>query len=199
MNIRKIKNIGPIIKENEIVMHPNILLLLKDDELSCPTKLYLNDAETLVRLGKKPIEKKNIQLVKNIDCNVLSESALQKYMLTPSLIISSSEILSIYNIITIEDIEKKILKYMNDKYNFATINRILNTWIKMNFNDLKKNNSLLDDIYINLFNNYFPKLIKNKGKKIIKFRIKWFKNKNITDFYFNFGEDLKYFLTSNNE
>ena len=116
----------------------------------------------------------------------------KKFMLTPSLLIPSSELLKIYDV---DDINKFIKNNIDDD-NFISMNRVLNSWIRVNFNDLKKNNNILINIYYQLLNNSFDidKKIFNKECKI--FLNKWFKNKNSDIFFMNLGNDLEKYLSN---
>jgi len=111
-------------------------------------------------------------------------------MLTPSLLLPSSELLKIYEVKDINDFIKSNL----EDNNFSFINRILNCWIRENFNDLKKNNNILINIYYQIFNNIIDKKIFEKECKI--FLNKWFKNKNIDTFFMDLGNDLEKYLSN---
>lgn len=184
MNIRKIKNIGPPIYNDEMGIHPNTLHLTKNiGDVSCPTKYYYED--NILKRAKKSL------------CKNINKQQEQKFFLTPSLILSSNELLNIYNINSIDDLNNFIKININKKTNFKTINRILNTWIKNNFDDLKNHNDFLKDIYLNLFNEYYISLLDNKNiKKILKFIKSWILKKTDDDFNFNLGEDLINFLST---
>lgn len=184
MNIRKIKNIGQPIHKDEILLHPNSLLFQKGiNELSCPTKYYYED--NILKMDKKSL------------CKNINKYQEQKFFLNPSLILSSSELLNIYNINSYEDLYNFIKININKKTNFKTINRILNTWIKINLDDLKIHNNFLENIYLNLFDKYYITLIDSKNiKNILKFIKSWILKKTDDDFDFNLGEDLINFLST---
>jgi hypothetical protein len=184
MNIRKIKNIGPPLYNDEMGIHPNTLFLTKNvGILSCPTKYYYED--------------NILKMTKNSSCKDISKYHEQKFFLTPSLILSSTELLNIYNIHAVDDLNNFIKININKKTNFKTINRILNSWIKNNLDDLKNHNDFLENIYLNLFNEYYISLSDNKNiKKILKFIKSWILKKTDDDFNFNLGEDLINFLST---
>ena len=56
-------------------------------------------------------------------------------------------------------------------------------YIFVNFSNIKKNNGFLSKIYSDMYN------IPNNSK-LSNFINNWFKNKQLTDFYFNLGHDI---------
>uniref|UniRef100_A0A6C0DA09 Uncharacterized protein n=1 Tax=viral metagenome TaxID=1070528 RepID=A0A6C0DA09_9ZZZZ len=120
-----------------------------------------------------------------------------KFMLTPSLLLSSTELLFLYNINDITDLNTYIDENVENSY-FDTINRIINCWIRNNFKDLKKNNSVLIPLYFKVFNKFYPKLVFNKDdcKTFIN---KWFSNNKDDSFYINLGFDLENYLSNKYE
>lgn len=183
--MNKEKNIGNNIKIGESGQHPNTLGILKNN-----TDLYVAPSKFFFTPDK------NLSTYIYTQPKKLSKEDEQKYMLTPAIILSSDSLLIIYDIVSSDDIQDKITELINKNESFYFINRLLNSWIKANLNDLKKNNIFLDNIYRELFDKYYPELItKNIDKKLEEFRKKWFLNIKETDFFFNFGENLKNFLS----
>lgn len=179
------KNIGNNIKIGESIQHPNTLVTLTNDNevYAAPSKFFFTP-------------NKNLNSITFTQFKKLSKEDEQKYMLTPAIILSSESLLIIYDVVSSDDIQDKITELINKKESFYFINRLLNSWIKANLNDLKKNNLFLNNIYKELFNKYYPELItKNIDKKLDKFRKIWFLNIKESDFFFNFGENLKNFLS----
>jgi hypothetical protein len=119
----------------------------------------------------------------------------KKFMLTPSLLIPTSELLKIYNV---TDIKEFIISNL-DNNNFSHINRILNCWIRENFNDLKKNNNILIDIYYKLFSIFFKNIDIEKKvfiKEFKHFLDRWFMKKTINTFNINLGNDFEKYLSN---
>ena len=167
-----IKNIGNRILPNESFLHPNTLDINKNLENKdiIPTKFYFSN---------NILEKIKMSYGKKINDN-----ELKKYMLYPSTVINYTEILKIYNIITYDDLFLKIKELINDGKLFKTIDRIINCWIKSNFDDLKNKNNILINIYIYVFNKYNNKININESK--LKSEIKnWFNNQKN-----NLGEEI---------
>jgi hypothetical protein len=99
------------------------------------------------------------------------------------------------NINTIE----QLIDYINneiDNKSFDFLNRLVNIWIRIDFDIIKKNNKILFDIYIILFNKFFPKIIikKEYHDKINKYILNWFNNIKIDDFNLNLARDLKLYI-----
>jgi len=112
--------------------------------------------------------------------------------------IKYNDILKIYNINNIDDLEKWIKKNL-DNLNFFTINRILNSWIRVNFKILKKHPKYLIHIYNTIFKNYCFEIDYYKYNKYIEsFIIQWLKEKNNNDYYINLYYDLKEYMIKNN-
>lgn len=185
MEKRKIKIISSNLSDNnnDEILHPNNLLL------------YSWNSNNAIALTKDYILDNKIVNSKNISNNKLNlKIDNQKYMLTPSIILSSESILQLYKIETLDDLIETVNNYIENKKNFYTINRILNTFIKNNLDDLKKNNGIIYKIIIDLINNYYPKF-KNNEKKILEYIKIWFKNQNENDFNFDLFNNIIKFLS----
>ena len=114
-----------------------------------------------------------------------------KFMLTPPILIQHNDFLSIHNINNIND----LIDYLdNNSELYDYNNRILNCFIRENYNDLSKNNKILTDIYLKIFKNY-----KIDNKIIENFIEKWFRNNKFDSFFLNLGNDLKNFLSKKYE
>ncbi len=170
-------------KKGNKVIHPNNLLRLDDNVI--PTTNYFKEKDLYCILMN------NDKIT-----NKISYNDKQKYLLTPLLILPSDELLNLYYIKNIDDLINIVHDMIIKNSIYDTINRILNAWIKKNLIDLKKNNKFLDNIYLELFKKYYTEIIDEKiDKKLIKFRKQWFKQKKENEFSFNYGEDLKKYLT----
>ncbi len=191
MDKRKIKILSSNIIDNnqDKYLHPNDLSLLTIPDANKNNIFTLNKYYILNNKIKDTSKLINNELKSksNIDN--------RKYMLTPSVILSSESILQLYKIESIDDLVLIINNFIVDNKNFNTINRILNSFIKAHLNDLKKNNKIIYKIIIDLFKNYFPRFeIENNEIKILEYIKKWFNEKNDNEFNFNLFYDIKNFL-----
>jgi hypothetical protein len=174
---KNIKTIGKKISKGEIFMHPtNLSVYINyNDNYRCPTKYYINNDNI-------------IDMDKNNYCKNINNYESRKFMLTPSSVIRYNDILKIYDIISFDDLFDKIKDLINDN-TFITINRLINCWIKSNFDDLKNKNKILVSIYKFIFNTYNPKLQIDE-LELSKEINKWFKSQKNSNFYINLGEEI---------
>lgn len=163
---RKIKNIGFKVNQNEKFLNPNTLETNTNINIEplCPSKYYIS-------------HDKMLNFVKKKCYNNISKEDSQKYMLYPYTALASSELHELYNFINYDNFFDKVKEQVNYGKQFETINRIINSYIKAYFEDLKNNNKLLTKVYIYLLDHFYPKhkLIENDIDKIIKI---WFNNYN---------------------
>jgi hypothetical protein len=147
-------------------------------------------------LTKFNIDKKNkLNIVNEYKC-VSNANNYKKYLYVPPIGFSSSDILNIYSISSIDELNKWFNDSISEK-NIATINRILNAWIKVNFSILKSHNNFLEKIYIKMINeffnySYFKKVNELDFNKEIKNYIDYWTNKHDNnEFNLNLLDDLK--------
>jgi hypothetical protein len=121
-------------------------------------------------------------------------------MLVPSLLISTNNFLKIYDIENITELVNYIDKNLNLK-SFNSLNRIINCWIRDNFDSLKKNNKILSSIYFKLFTKFLNYDIEEKNfiKDSLSYINKWFKINNSKNFNLNLANDLEKFLSKKYE
>jgi hypothetical protein len=172
MKKRIIKNEGNTITK---ILNPNTL---RYDYDSFPSKFNFKDGMITTH---------------TLESNQISDN-IKKYMTTPSVIISYNSLLDIYDIKIIDDLLTFIKNSIKENKNYYFINRILNTWIRANFNDLRKSNKILITIYNTLFDAFFKNLTNYLNKDTENFIIYWFDKNNIENFNLNLGEDLKKYL-----
>ena len=77
-------------------------------------------------------------------------------------------------------------------YNFYKINRILNCWIRTNFDTLKNHSKNLENIYYKFILKYNKSL--SDEKEIKKFINNWIDKKSPDEFDFDLLDDLLIFL-----
>jgi hypothetical protein len=209
MKKRLIKNEEIInLKKNSKLLHPitGEPLTNIDKDNICLTKFKYSPNNAITTYN-------SYKCINNLD-------NYNKYMYTPPIGISSSDLLKIYSINNnIDDLDNWINNTLNESIrpNYFTINRIMNAWIKNNFDTLKSYNNILEKIYYNLLQLYLDSDIINKIdkddiytfkniKKDIKNYIDyWFNKKNPNEFDFDLLTDiiehikLKYNKTKNNK
>ena len=175
---RKIKNIGFKVNQNEKFINPNTLEMYQNDEKDplCPSKYYFTHNNIL-------------NFVKKKCSSSISKEDASKYMLYPYTVLDSSELLKVYKINNIEELFEKVKELIIYNQKFTTINRILNSCIKNNFEDFKTKNQFLVEIYIYLLDHFYPNnnIDSNEIEKFIK---KWFHTNNYNNFNLNLGEEI---------
>ena len=172
---RKIKCLGNCVEKNDFILHPITLNLIKNNlsKKQCPSELHFIDGE--------------LQYTKICNSNnKFTSNDIQKFMALPYLNLSYSEMLAIYSINTVDNLINWIDNKIKEDVPFQYINRIINIWIKYNYNDLINNSNILVKIY-NILNNKYWSL---DLLKLDKFILNWFKNKDYNDFSFNLGNDI---------
>ena len=176
-SVRKIKCLGSCVEKGEAFLHPITLKLTQNTSYKkCPSELHYINGETHY----------------TVPCNTNNISHdIQKFMALPYLNLNLEQMLNIYKINTIDSLLKWTDNMIQDKRPFQYVNRIINIWIKFNYNDLIKNNKILVRLYDKIGSHYW------KDVKIInleQFIKKWFKTKNYEDFVFDMGTDLYNYL-----
>ena len=166
--MNKIKCLGNSIGQNEFYLHPITLELVRNNmpKKICPTELYYKN-------GK--IEKSALA-----DDIKLEDRDIQNFMALPYLSMSTDQILNMYKIDSIDS----LIDWIDYTKDFNTINRILNVWIRKNFDDLKENNKILLNVYKLLAKKY-KKDTKNLNEENIKY---WFKNNKSDQFILDLAE-----------
>jgi hypothetical protein len=172
-----IKNIGNKVKNNELYLHPNTLLLNKVyDEDNYPTKYYLKNDKIFYDILSNKYKENN-------------KKSLIKYMLYPSTVLVYNEILNFYDIISYEDLFDKIKELISYDKPYNSINRVLNCWIRSNYKDLKKNNKILINIYIHILEYYYPSVDIDKIELENEIN-RWFISHKQSNFELNLGDHI---------
>jgi hypothetical protein len=174
---RKIKCLGNCTEHK--YLHPISLQIYKNEDnlYKCPTELYYDK------------NKKTYSQVKSCDINKdkLTSLERQKFMALPYLNLDLDIMLSIYKIDTIDSLIEWVSNMIKEDKPFRYVNRIVNIWIKSNYDSLVKKNIILNTVYAKINENYWKKKNTDRMSEIIK---TWFKTKNIDDFNFDLGTDL---------
>ena len=168
---RNIKCIGNPFEKGELYLHPITLQTIKNttDYTKCPSELYYDNNELIPYKQYTSSDK-------------LSTQEIQKFMALPYLNLDTNYILLNYKIESVDSLLSWVDNMMSEDKPFKYINRIINIWIKINFDSLKENNKILVTLYEKLSS-------KMNNKKIDLDKInKWFKTKKSDDFSFNLSE-----------
>lgn len=176
---RNIKQIGNVIKPGDFYIHPITLQIRKIDKSSksfVPTEFHFNPE------GKLELD----TYADNINTENLSKKELQLQMLLPKTVYNEANILHIYDIKNIELLNNFVIKEISKNTLFETINRMINAFTLYKFEEFKKNNNSLVEIYKKLIKHY--KKIDIENKKISKLIVKYLSSDNYNSFDFNLGE-----------
>jgi hypothetical protein len=172
---RKIKCLGKVVQPGDSFIHPTTLqfTINTTNKPICPTDFHF--------YKQKP---QHYTIFTNGNNTPLE---LKQYMALPYLNLNIEQILSMYRLDTIDSIIEWVDKMIEDKQHYQYINRILNIWIKSNFDDLLKNNKILVKIYNNIAKAFWDLQLEELDSMIKK----WFNNKKYDDFVFDLGQDIK--------
>ena len=123
MTSRIIKNELQIAPPKSKTIHPITLNIISNESNNplCLTKFYFNK------------DKKMVMINANNKCGRVDTKNI---MFVPPVSLSSSDILKIYNIESIDDLENWMDEEF-DKLNYYGINRIINSWIRENYEIIK--------------------------------------------------------------
>jgi len=175
--------IGTVPKDTNIMEPILVRLLHKTPNPTCLTKVNLND--------------NNIKFYNNYKCKT-DVNDYKKYLYVPPIGIMYDDILKLYDIDSIDSMKQWVDDMIEDGMNYYTINRVINCWIRKNF-DLLKNNNFLEKIYYKLLSIYLDSKIIKKidlEKEIKQFINTWSSKKKPEDFDFNLYEDMYLYLSN---
>jgi len=183
-DVRKIKVIGDIIKENNTILMPNTLELASNNSNTniYPTQFFLDKTDLAMDLPTN-----NKQIIK-------TNKTTSQFMEIPDLSLPLTDILNIYNIDTYEELIGQIKKLIFEEKSKFTIYRLVNTYVRIFFDDLNKTSNSLVKILKIIFDNY-----KISDEKLMVFLKKWFEKNDKNNFNMNICEDVKYFLSNKYE
>ena len=153
---------------------------------------------TPICITKPNFKKGEVLLHKDYKCINNQPTKYNTYLYTPPIGVSSEDLINIYEIKSIENLQSFVSDNINTT-NIFTINRLVNSWIRVNFDTIKIYNNFLEKIFKKLLDKYyglkkmkdFNKL--NLDKEIKDFIDYWFNKNNMVGFNFNlFGELINY-------
>ena len=193
-DVRKIKIFGDIINRNDNFLLPNSLLkgTLTDDNIQYPTQFFINNSNL-----KENENANNKQLIK-------SNRTYSQLMEIPDLSLPLTDILNIYDIDTYDELIDLIKKLLFNNTSEYTIFRLVNTYTRIYYDDLKKTNNSLIKMFKLIFNNEATSHseisnYKINDDKLSSFINKWFRKNNKDNFNLNICEDVKNFLSNKYE
>lgn len=186
---RKIKNIG--FNEYSKSIHP-ISLLQYNEKIGrkvCPTKFYF--------------EKNNFKMDKLCDKeDGLPIKKIKDNFLVPPNGLSIGDLLLLYDIESKED----LLKYIEDNPDkpFEFLNRFVNDFVRIYFDEMKKNNSIVENIVLFFEKKYIFGEINKKDSNLFRNEIKkflnyWFDKNDKDQFDLNLLIDFKNYLSKRYE
>ena len=177
---RKIRILDKTYKKGEMYLHPLTLSIQKvKTSKFTPTEIYLDKN----KLKKSGLEEDNLNY---------SQEEIRNYMAIPYLLLNYEIMADFYNIDNIDNFNNLMNSNINENNPYNHINRIINIWIKYNFDDLKKYNEYIYSIFKKINNKY--KKLEYNSEKVKIFINTWINNKNINDFEFNLFEDIYKFI-----
>lgn len=169
--IRQIYN-EPL-KHNEYKMHPITLEIIANNSNNnlILTQFNINNNNPL-----------KLDYVESYNNNIKKYRNDKDNLLIPTLSLPLSDILLIYEISNYDE----LIKWLQGKHSDETIYRVVNTFTRIEFKELKKTNNRLIKILKMIFD--FDNI---KEVSIDSFINKWFKEKDEDDFNLNICEDFK--------
>ncbi len=160
-------------------------------------KWIVNDSDESLCITKYFLDKNNIfKKTSNYKC-LSNNDKYKEYLYVPPLGLSSNDLLQIYNIDSIESLHTWIED--SNLLEPETIIRILNCWIKVNYDILEKYNKILVDIINNIITQFYSHLIGNfdLNKETLKFITNWLSIHNSSDFHFDLINDYIEYIKKN--
>lgn len=181
---KEIVNLQP----NEYLLHPATLTWTKNTNTTNP-----------ICLTKFQIDKKNnLNFFNEYKCKS-NINNYNKNLYIPPIGLESSDLLNIYSIESIDSLYSWFLENFK-KTNYLTINRVLNSWIRVNFETLKNYNNYLEKIYSKVTEYNFKddkNYINNQtdiNKEIGSFIDYWIGKHSSNEFDLNLLENLNHHL-----
>jgi hypothetical protein len=138
-------------------------------------------------LTKFNIQNNTSKIYNEYMCNHTS-SNYKEYLFIPPIGLLSQDIVNIYNIETIDNLDNWMDNNLKTS-NIFTIDRILNCWIRVNYDTLINYNNYLEKIINKIVNEFYFDRIKNMEEKELNKEIKYF-----IDYWINKNNENEYSL-----
>ena len=185
-NSKEISNLPP----NTITFHPINLKTVEN-----------NDPINPICLTKFQIDKNNnLNILNSYKCKNNIDN-YKKNLYIPIIGLDSSDLLNIYSIKSIDSLNEFVNENL-DKLFLITINRIINCWIRINFETLKNYNNYLEKIYWKIIEfNHVSYSASNEStikKEIKDFIDYWIKKHSVEEFNFDLFTELNEYLNKKN-
>ena len=169
-------------------IHPITLNWIDNSKFSVP-----------ICLTKPSFDKEGITLYKEYKCTTQTNK-YNSFLYTPPIGITSLDLVKIYNVESIEKLQLFIDENIN-KINILTLNKIVSSWIRVNFDIIKTYNNFLEKIYKKMlekyysYENYVSLSSKvNLDKEIKDFIDYWFAKNNNIEFKIDILVELQDYL-----
>jgi hypothetical protein len=143
---------------------------------------------------------------KNNNLNIISTykcknnvNNYKKNLYIPVIGLESIDLLNMYSIQSIDSLHDFIEENLQ-KINYYTLNRIINSWIRVNFETLQNYNNYLEKILFKLieFDKKYTYNETNIKKEIKSFIDYWINKHSVDEFYLNLLKDLVQYLYKKN-
>jgi hypothetical protein len=187
--------------KNELIQNsfPNkeIINVDPDNQTLHPVSSQWINTQNIVSpicLTKFQIQNKETNILNNYKCKQ-NVNNYKNYLFVPPIGLSSNDIIQIYDVNSID----KLYNWLNDNIdiiNYLTMVRVVNCWIRVNFDTLKNYNNFLVKIVSKLFKYYFGNKseIEELDKEIKNYIEYWLNKNNNMDFVLNLIEDFMNYM-----
>ena len=182
LNSKEISSIEP----KNSSLHPTALLWVQNTNPInpiCITKFQMDN-------------KKNLTILNEYKCKS-GLNNYKKFLYIPPIGLDSNDLLNIYSINSIDYLYEWISENLQT-FKYPTINRIINCWIRVNFDTLKNYNNYLEKICLKLLEFNSKKTFQDNEAKIKKevkdFIDYWINKHSLDEFNLELIEDLKDYL-----
>jgi len=181
---KEIYNLPP----NSKIMHPlNVTPIINSDPINplCLTKFQMD-------------KNNNLNILSTYKCKN-NLNSYKKNLYIPVIGLESIDLLNMYSVQSIDSLNNFIEE--NKEINIITKNRIINSWIRVNFETLKNYNNYIEKIFLKLFENNiaFTDTNETSIKKEIKYFIDyWITKHSVDEFNLNLFSDLLKYLDKKN-
>jgi hypothetical protein len=194
-NKRIIKNdINQSVKKFE---QKEIINIYPNNQLLHPISSHWINTQKLVNpicLTKFQIVNNETQIINTNKCEN-NPNDYKKFMFLPPIGLTSDDIIKSYDLESIDSLYNWISNNIDNRdssINYLTIVRVINCWIRVNFETLKNYNNFLVKIISKLFKFYFGDNfdIPEFNKEIRDYIDYWMNKKSRTDFKLNLIDDF---------
>lgn len=181
-NKRIIKNEIINIPPKTQILHPISSRWIKNETKPiCLTKFQLQNKET--------------KTFNDYVCKT-NPTNYSNYLYIPPIGLSSNDLLQVYNIDSVDRLNNWIKENI-ETLNYITLNRCVNSWIRVNYDTLKNYNNFLEKIVNKIvikYNGNELKKVKNLDKEIKDYIDYWIGKNNGTEYNLNLINDFMAYI-----